>query len=366
MPATMKHRIAALLLAALTGTSVSAQIAIASPPVMVENEVTCTNIDLEKRVPCSDSTLFFHEGAGLVQQAYNARDYAKLDALYEQWCTGKDRFPDGRWKLTQYGQGLRDNFVAWNNWARDLKAIKAWQAARPGSAAAAFAEATYWHIYAWHARGEGYASTVAPEGWELFRERMAKAVAAAESEVLTSGSCAAPYALRLDLLTETGAPEARLVALYEEAVKQHGEYHAIHFAMARHYQPRWGGSAAAYERFAQRVAEQTRAFEGMGMYARLYWLVDYRQNLPFVNEPGRNPSWTKLKAGYEDLMRRYPSSMHNLTKFADVACRSPDGELYRTLRTAIHGYHAGAEFVDPVDVCDRRHRWTPPKDPQPG
>lgn len=363
---TMKHHIAAFLLAALAGSSASAQIAVASPPVTVDNEVRCTNLDLEKRVPCPDSTLFFHEGAALVESAYNARDYAQLESLYAQWCTGQDRFPDGRWKLTQYGAALRGNFVAWNNWARDLKAIQAWQAARPGSAAAAFAEATYWYAYAWRARGGGYASTVTPEGWELFRERMDRALAAAESEAITSGSCAAPYALRLDLLTEAGAPESRLVALYEEALKQHAEYHPIHFAMARHYQPKWGGTAAAYERFANRVAERTRAFEGMGMYARLYWLVDYRDNMPFVNDPGRHPSWARLRTGYEDLMKRYPSSMHNLTKFADVACRSSDSALYRTLRTRIDGYQDTGEFVDPVDVCDRRHRWTPPKARQPG
>jgi hypothetical protein len=50
--------------------------------------------------------------------------------------------------------------------------------------------------------------------------------------------------------------------------------------------------------------------------------------------------------------------MHNLGKFAGVACRSNDGELYRQLRAKIDGYEQGADMLDPIDVCDRRHGWT--------
>jgi hypothetical protein len=128
--------------------------------------------------------------------------------------------------------------------------------------------------------------------------------------------------------------------------------------MARHYEPKWGGSTELYERFADQVAEQTRGFEGWGMYARLYWLVDQRRDLPFVNEESAPPHWKKLRSGYEDLVRLYPSSMHNLGKFAGVACRSNDGELYRQLRAKIDGYEQGADMLDPIDVCDRRHGWT--------
>ena len=131
--------------------------------------------------------------------------------------------------------------------------------------------------------------------------------------------------------------------------------------MAKHYQPKWGGSAAQYENFANRAAEHTKDFEGMGMYARVYWLVDHNGGIPFTNDGRQAPSWRKLKAGYEDLIRLYPSSIHNLGKFAGVACRSSEGDLYRSLRTRIAGYEHSAEMVDPVDVCDRRHQWVPSK-----
>ena len=101
-----------------------------TPPTVHMPLATCTNMELMKQVPCPDSTLFFLQGRRIVQEALNGRDFKALDELYDQWCTGKDRFPDGRWKLSQYGEGLKDNFSQWNTWSRDLDRLKAWKQAR--------------------------------------------------------------------------------------------------------------------------------------------------------------------------------------------------------------------------------------------
>jgi len=339
-----------------------AQIGISSPPTSGPTTVTCTNIELMKQVPCSDSAMFFHEGQALVQSALNAKDFKRLDDLYEQWCTGKDRFPDGRWKLSQYGDALYRNFQVWSAWTKDLGAIKTWQQSRPQSEAALYAEAVYWRAYAWKARGTGYADSVSKEGWDLFRERVTKSEDILAALQAKGFQCPAPYPLRLNVLTDLGAPEEQLTSVYTEAVRKYPEYHNIYFAMARHYEPKWGGTVEQYDRFANQVAEQTKEFEGMGMYARIYWLVDSTRGMPFVNAPSQPPLWSKLKTGYEDLMRLYPSSIHNLGKYAGVACRSSDGELYRKLRSKIVGYEQTAEMLDPVDVCDRRHHWTTVKE----
>lgn len=321
---------------------------------MVQN---CMNLKSNKPIPCSDSTLYFLQGKRPVEEAYNGRQFARLDELYEQWCTGKDRFPDGLWKLSEFEGGLAANFATWKMWDRDLVTIKAWQQASPKSAAAMYAEAIYWHHYAWKARGGGYASTVSSEGWQLFRDRLAKAEAALDAPQLAGTQCPAPDTERIELMIDQGADETRLASVYTEAVRKYPEYHPLYFSMARQYQPKWGGSAAQYETFASGVAKLTKNFEGMGMYARLYWLVDYNSGLPFRNQPQTAPYWDKLRAGFDDLMRLYPSSIHNLGKYADVACRSTDGALYRTLRTKLEGYEEETHMSDPVDVCDLRHHW---------
>jgi hypothetical protein len=355
----MLARIACFLTVALWCAAAPAQIGSASTPMMGPPLVTCTNVELMKQVPCPDSALFFFAGKRLVQEAYNAQDFKALDDLYDQWCTGKDRFPDGRWKLAQFGEAFAGNFSAWNAWNKDLKTIQAWQQARPDSKAAPYAEAIYWRSYAWKARGSGYANTVAKEGWELFRERLDKAKDILTRLHASGAQCAAPYALTLSVLTDTGASETELAAVFERGVREYPEYHDIYFAMARHYEPKWGGSVEQYEHFARTTANRTKDFEGMGMYARLYWLVDTRKDIPFANDSAQAPYWSALHAGYEDLMRLYPSSMHNLGKYAGVACRSTDGALYRSLRSKIAGYESAAQMLDPIDVCDRRHNWTP-------
>jgi hypothetical protein len=319
--------------------------------------VTCSNMELMQRVPCPDSAMFFHEGGRLVQEAFGRKEFARLDGLYDQWCTGKDRFPDGRWKLFQYGEGLDQNFKVWQTWNKDLEMLRQWQQARPHSEAALYAEAIYWRVFAWTARGGGYANTVSREGWELFHERLAKSRDILKTLLEGAVACPAPYALALGVLTDLGAPEEMLVGIYAVAARKWPEYHDLHFAMARHYEPKWGGSDKQYEAFADQVAGHTKEFEGMGMYARLYWLVDSRRGIPFLNDPSRAPDWKKLQAGYQDLIRLYPSSLHNLVKYADVACRSSDSELYRGLRSRIAGYEHTARMLDPVDVCDRRHKW---------
>lgn len=352
--------LSALIIFVFQSTS-TAQIAVSAPAMVGQDRVTCRNIELMKQIPCPDSELFFHQGKALVQRAFNAIDYDRLDTLYEQWCTGSERFPDGRWKLSQYGDGLSDNFSAWKKWSKDLDTIKEWQKTHPKSEAAKYAEAIYWRSYAWSARGSGYSSTVSKEGWELFYERLNKAKEILGTLIKSPPVCPAPYPLALSLLTELGATESQLRDIYIEGTSRFPEYHNIYFSMSKHYQPKWGGSIEKYDTFAKQVAEQTKKFEGMGMYARLYWLVDSTDGIPFYENSGSPPEWNKLHTGYEDLIRKYPSSMHNLGKYTDVVCRTSESKLYRELRTKINGYEPTAEMVDPIDVCDKRHQWLPEK-----
>ena len=67
--------------------------------------------------------------------------------------------------------------------------------------------------------------------------------------------CAAPYHLNISMLIDLGAPEAQLKSVYREAVSRYPEYHNIYFAMSRHFEPKWGGSAKKFDDFVNEVAE---------------------------------------------------------------------------------------------------------------
>jgi len=345
-------------------TAITANLATASVLVMTDPSQdyasVCANAESMKQIPCPDSELFRSEGERPVQWAFGETDFKRLDALYTQWCTGKDRFPDGRWKLAEYESGLASIFPYNKNWGKDLSTIKAWQKSNPKSEAAMYAEASYWRQYAWEARGTGMSSTISKEGWELFKERLEKSINTLTRLNIQSSSCPAPYALTIKVLTDMGATDKQLSAVYSEGARRFPEYHNIYFSMARHYEPKWGGSIAQYEAFASEVAEHTKAFEGMGMYARLYWLVDNRYDIPFSPQLSTPPRWNKLHVGYEDLMHRYPSSLHNLIQYTNVVCRSNDSQLYKQLREKLVNYENITDSMyDPIDVCDRRHGWKP-------
>lgn len=334
-----------------------AQIGVSGASMEVPTIPTCTDLQLMKSIPCSDAQLFFHQGQAIVQQGFNEENYKLLDETYKSWCTGKDRFPDGRWKLSEYANGLEVNFRAWNTWDKDLLKIKKWQAESPADESAKFVEGVYWYAYAMKARGAGYSNSVSKEGWQLFRERMQQSREAFNEILTNSNACPAVYARILDSMVMLGDEESALKVIFEEGIKKYPQYHSIYFAMARYYQPKWYGDINSYEQFAIQATQKTKDFEGDGMYARLYWLVDESNGIPFGKNLKAPPYWDKLKQGYEDLMERYPSSIHNLGKYAGVACRSSDTKLYLKLRKKIDGYENGADFYDSVDVCDLRHGW---------
>lgn len=345
----------------LLSAETQAQVSTLYPPMPGTQQTTCANMESSRLVPCPGSVMFFSEGQALAQGAFYGGKFEELDNLYSKWCSGKDRFPDGSWKLVEFGRGLDNLISSWETWSKHLEVIKKWQQARPDSAAARYIEAVYWHTYAWKARGTGYADTVSREGWEIFHERLEKSKEILDKLISEKPTCPSPYVLVLHVMTELGASESQFRSAYSDGIKRYPEYHNIYFAMARHYEPKWGGSIQQYEKFANEVVELTKSFEGLGMYARIYWLVDNHKGIPFKGENSGSPSWAKLKKGYEDLMRLYPSSMHNLGKFVGVVCRSNDSALYRKLRPKIVGYENDAEMLDPIDVCDRRHHWNPTK-----
>lgn len=316
--------------------------------------VGCVDDDTLAARPCTEAERFSLEGRVPVAAAFRNGKFDELDRLLEQWCRGTDRFADGRWKLSMFEEGLVGELEGVPNWEKNLARVQAWRQAAPGSMAGMLTEAIFWKAYAWKARGSGPRGTVTPEAMQVFGTRMVRAADAAARAAAADEDCPVAIPVLLKVATAMGAPEPMMQQIYAGAAERFPEYHAIHFAMAQHYQPQWGGSVEAYDRFAREVAASTRAFEGMGLYARLYWIVDHASGIPFGDRDPHGPSWQDLRAGFEDLMKRYPRSMHNRAEFASMACRSPDGALYRSLRDGLDA-EATAGWIVSTDACDRRH-----------
>ncbi|KQV85088.1 hypothetical protein ASD15_08175 [Massilia sp. Root351] len=292
-----------------------------------------------------------------IEAQWQERDHGGLEASFKSLCGASERFSDGQPKIMIYESALNHYFGAWNAWDAYPRQLQEWRTQYPDSLAQALAETMYWSAYAWKARGGGYAHRVPQEAWQLFHERMAMASARLEESKALSNSCPLWHSLRIANLMETGAPRAVIEAAYKQAVAAFPFDLQIHAQMARVYSPRWGGSAREFDAFARRAAAITRSAEGQGMYARLYWGEDCNCDSapPFASD-GTGPEWKVMKAGFEDLLKRYPNSTWNANKFASFACRANDKETYLKLRTALQGavYEALWPASYSMDVCDRR------------
>ena len=69
-----------------------------------------------------------------------------------------------------------------------------------------------------------------------------------------------------------------------------------------------------------------------------------------------SPCWSSMKAGFEQLMKRYPKSTWNLNAFAAFACRANDGATYGALRARIGQNVIAFAWASNYssDVCDER------------
>jgi hypothetical protein len=92
--------------------------------------------------------------------------------------------------------------------------------------------------------------------------------------------------------------------------------------------PRWGGGIDEYREFVEDAVRRTRATDGAAMYAGLYQAyagVEFDKPFRELGIP-----WAKMKAGFEDLMARYPSPW-NVNHYASFACRANDKEAFLKL-----------------------------------
>jgi len=304
---------------------------------------------------CSLSRLIDARGMPL-RGMYAMRQYQGIDQMLQVLCTGSTRLPDGQPELQVFESSFEGLAATREEEDSVGKHLREWRSAWPDSPAQALVETMYWRDYAWRARGNGYASSVPPEAWELFGERMSKATARLAESKPVAGNCPLWHSLKIKLLNESGAPREQLNAAYEEAVKAFPSSQMIYFAMSRAMQVKWGAEPGEFDRFARRAIELSKREEGNAIYARLYWVVDCNcESTITFGKPG-DPDWKLMKSGFEEMLRRYPDQVHNLNKFASYACRANDRATYAKLRREL-----GDNIIDylwpgawKAEVCDRR------------
>lgn len=264
-----------------------------------------------------------------VTQAFFAKDYATLEALGNRYASPTERTASGLWKQTMLFFAFIDlNDYDWRDvkfWRFAEENALGWIAAHPDSASAhiAYAELQYAHARSY--RGNGYASTVPKENWKPYRDYLVKANNYLGDKAGFAARDPRYQDLRLIIANELPVPEAEFAELARAALESNPGYYQLYFTIMNHYLPQWGGNTRLVEGFARAAVDHTRATDGDGLYARIYWSASQFQ---FGDDlfTRSEANWADMKRGIADVLARYDDDW-NRNNFARFACLAGDREL---------------------------------------
>ena len=281
--------------------------------------------------PMNESLAYWSSNAG---NALQSDYFVWLDRKFEQWNDPEVRTVDGKWRLDAF-INIIEGIGVQGRWDAIYKNIQEWKEHSPGLPGPPIVESLYWDAYAWSARGGGYASEVTETGWELFKERLAKA----EKVLLASKSYASDnplwYYQYIKVAVGLGWDKPQLLKLFLEAISKEPEFYQKYFIAAAAMSPKWGGSYELMDKVATSSAEFTRKQEGDVVYTRVYWSIDGQLSRQDDYFEDTKVDWGRMKSGFEQLLMEYPESNWNLSSFASFACRAGDKEVYLRLRKKI-------------------------------
>jgi WD40 repeat protein len=266
--------------------------------------------------------------ANEVRAIFQHEDFAELERLADELRTTKARFPEGLWKLSRFYAGLSSPGYADDQWKGHLERLDRWRAQFPESITEPVVRAESWTSYGWAARGSGYASTVTEEAAKLLADRLADARRILESAAKLPQRCLHWFAAMQAVALGEEWDRKKAQRLFEEAVAAEPGYHDYYFNHAIYLTPRWFGESGDWERFAENAAKGPAKSEGMTMYARIAWAREGDYDNLFTDT---KIEWSKMKQGFEDMMKANPDSIWNLNNFCRFAVMAGDRETARAL-----------------------------------
>ena len=292
----------------------------------------------------------FYEITNNAKKAFGADNFAELDERSLLLRKERRRLATGNWQLSTLHIGIlsdtRSDMLKLSTLKeKDARLsiteekLKLWIRNHPKSAIAPILLSDLYVDRAFLFRGTGMANTVTSDGWKNFESNIQ--LARQTLEKYKSVSAVDPYwyaqAITIARL-QGGWPPESVAAILEEGFNKEPLFHDTYLAYATYLSPLWGGSMIALEGFADSIVKRTQSTEGKAMYARIFWGV-YDGGFPrgiFVP----NTIWPKMKAGFEDLVKSYPSAW-NRNGFAKFACMNGD---VKTVQTFFDSHSASSEF----------------------
>jgi len=253
-------------------------------------------------------------------------DFDLLERAETELGFSRDKFPSGQYYFDAWFLALDTLFTLPSE---PLYATaSAWAKAKGEDGYVKLAEALMRYGEAWAARGTGYANTVTPEAWDIYRRKLREA-----DQVLDSASDKVKrmgpwHVAKLRVAYQVPELKSSRASLLEAASAAWPDYPPIYTAAMRYSLPKWGGSYEEVDRIARLALERS---EGMG--ASMYVVVYERM---FHSEcnctlPESAVDWDLMKKGFRDIEASGQADGYTLKAYANFACQMRDREEARRL-----------------------------------
>lgn len=300
------------------------------------------------------------------QDAFLRGDFSRLEETSRSYRTTKNRTASGIWKLTLFYSGIsigidaeaKANAKQQEAAYRKLNdKTKKWAQQYPDSPSAHIAQSIVHISHAWAYRGGGYAASVKPEAWPLFRKYISLARQNLETHKTVAAADPRWYETMLTVARAEGWERSKFDNLLNEALDREPSFYETYFSALNYLLPQWSGGTREIEEFARKAAQRTLKQEGRGMYARIYWFASQTH---FENDLFSKSfaAWPLMKNGFEDIIARYPDDW-NLNNYAKFACLAHDKPKVRELMKRIERSIV-VEAWEPIALREVMKRLEPP------
>jgi hypothetical protein len=234
---------------------------------------------------------------------------AQLAALLEN---DDSAFPDDPLGISKYyrlAQYVKQHPVAPETDA-EQKAIEAWLKRNEASRLGRICLASQEIRRGWNARGDGAASTVSPENFQIFDQHLERAANILETfrdeETIPNYA----YELIFDVAKAQNWLDKKTEYYVERLFREHPKYIPAHTARMEGLLPRWGGGPDDCRQYADRVARHIGGQEGDAAYAQMVVGLTHYGNHGIVDELGFDPQ--RFQAGLDFHYRNNRHSPHYL------------------------------------------------------
>ena len=193
---------------------------------------------------------------------------------------------------------------------------RAFEAVDPDNPVGDALDGVFYTSDAWCARGTGYANTVTPQAWQLFRERLERA-----NSILSGLEAKAPGEwmtadAMMTVMRGQEQPRDQMELWFQRGIKADPDAFGMYMHKRVYLLPRWYGSDDDEWNFGTECAQSQNWAAKIPMML-VEAVSDAGDRDPTIY--GRDETWAPLEKVYRAYLQKYPDSSNYRSRFAKSA-----------------------------------------------